>query len=121
MRRAAAADALATAPPEPPRCIDRRAEAITALAPHLPPELLTDALSAAAAIDDPGQRALALAGLAPDARAAAVADARACAHAADEPYRRAHALIGLIPRLPPEQRAGAGTRWSGSRRTCHRS
>jgi hypothetical protein len=83
-----------------------RASAITELAPHLPADLLANALAAARAIRGAYPCAKALAGMAlhlpPEERPAALADALAAALAISDENHRAEALAGLAPHLPPE-------------------
>jgi len=83
----------------------QRAEALAGLAPHLPEDLLREALTAARAIRDEGWRARALAGLAP--RLAGLGypqEALAAAREIQDEQYRAEALAGLAPHLPEELR-----------------
>ncbi|MCS6881947.1 MAG: hypothetical protein NZU74_11490 [Chloroflexaceae bacterium] len=77
-----------------------RAEALAALAPHLPEPLLGAALAAARAIEDAGRRAEALAALAPRLPEALLGEALAAARAIEDEGRRAGALGALAPHLP---------------------
>ena len=84
-----------------------RAKTLAALAPHLPAELLADALSAAKTIGDEQYRAAALAALAPhlpaEQQQEVLADALRDAKAIGDEQYRAAALAALAPHLPAEQ------------------
>ncbi|MBC7226280.1 MAG: AAA family ATPase [Thermoflexales bacterium] len=84
----------------------QRAHALAGLAPHLPEELLREALAAAWKIGDASDRAEDLAGLAPhlppELRSEALQEALAAAREIGWEYARAEALAGLAPHLPPE-------------------
>jgi len=88
-----------------------RAEALTALAPHLPADLLGQALATASAISGESARARALTALAPhllpDLRASALGEALATTAAISGEYDQAEALTALAPHLPQDQRASA--------------
>jgi hypothetical protein len=108
-----AAQALATATAIATTDDHRRVEALTALAPQLPPDqrasALGQALAAATAITYDYSRAQALTALAPqllpDQRASVLAEALATATAITDERWRAQALTALAPQLPPDQRA----------------
>ncbi|MBO9391259.1 MAG: hypothetical protein J7482_21465 [Roseiflexus sp.] len=76
-----------------------RATALAALAPHLPPHLLTDALAVARAITYEWYRAEALAALAPHLPPHLLAEALAAARAIEDGWQRAKALAALAPHL----------------------
>jgi hypothetical protein len=78
-----------------------RAEALIALAPHLPPAVLAEALSAARAITDEHSRAEALIALAPHLPPAVLAEALSAARAITDEATRARALCDLALHLPP--------------------
>lgn len=90
----------------------QRAEALTALAPHLPAAkragALAEALAAATAVADERERAevqIALAPhLPPDTRADALAQALAAARAVAKTSERARALVAVAPHLPSDTR-----------------
>jgi len=88
-----------------------RAEVLTALAPHLPPDLVPHALHAATAITSDYARAKALTALAlhlpPDQRHTALHHAYRAAAAITNDYARAKALSGLAEHLPPAERRDA--------------
>jgi hypothetical protein len=86
-----------------------RSWALVALAPHLTPEQMSEALAAAKTIgDDDGGRARALAGLvprlAPEQRDEVLREALpAATKATVDDETRARALVALIPHLAPEE------------------
>jgi hypothetical protein len=86
---------------------ERRAAALAALAPQLPPELLGDALAAVNAIGNEWHRAVALAALAPKLPPELLGDALAAADAIGYEGSREHALAALAPKLPPVRRQEA--------------
>jgi len=106
MRAAAMTNALLAAAAE--AVPDARADALVALAPHIPDELLSDALAVASVTNDPDARVKALAAFLPhlrgELRMRAHADAIA---AADSAQNRAQALAALAPHMPENERAGA--------------
>jgi hypothetical protein len=77
--------------------------ALAALAPHLPPHLLADALAAARTIRDADDQVAALAALAPhlpaEQQPAVYAEALAAARTIANEYRRFRALAALAPHL----------------------
>ena len=79
--------------------------ALKLLAPHLPADLLAQALTAATAITSDYRRANALAALAPYLPADLLAQALAAATAITNDDFRAEALIGLAPHLPEAEQA----------------
>ncbi len=85
-----------------------RAKALAALAPYLPDELqtraLTEALAAAVSTDEPHIRAQALSALAPQLPDTLVPRALTAAESIDEPYCRSWAITDLVPRLSGERR-----------------
>ena len=87
------------------------ADALGALAPHLPPELLAAALETARSLQDEGSRANALGALAPHLPAseqpAVYAAALETARSIQEEWRRDLALGALAPHLSPELLAAA--------------
>jgi hypothetical protein len=89
----------------------RRAEVLTALAPHLPAApratVLAAALDAASTVEAPTMRALALARLAPHLDPTSIERALATARTIDEPAARVKALTGLLPRLAAHHRDDA--------------
>jgi hypothetical protein len=89
-----------------------RVEALTALAPHLPADLMPRALDAAAALNEndffsSSPRAKALAGLAPHLPADLMARALDAALTIRDHYSRVEALTALAPHLPASQLARA--------------
>jgi len=86
---------------------DRRALALSGLAPHLPAdqrtEILTHALTDAVAINDGRRKAVALSCLAPHLSHGQLLQALATATAIDDPWSQANALGGLAPHLTPDQ------------------
>ncbi|MGQ9927598.1 MAG: hypothetical protein ACUVS4_12110, partial [Chloroflexaceae bacterium] len=80
---------------------DDRAEALAALAPHLPPDLLREALAAARAITDADDRAEALAALAPHLAATPMADAAFLPTLRLLAQRGRPALLGGLAALAP--------------------
>jgi len=74
------------------------------VAPHLPPDLLAQALTAAAALTDDYSRGLALARLAPHLPPDLLAQALIAATAITSDSSRVQALAGLAPHLPADQR-----------------
>ncbi|MFF5229611.1 hypothetical protein [Dactylosporangium sp. NPDC000521] len=84
-----------------------RAWALVGVAPHLPPDLLGDALGIAAAITEPGALADALAGLTPHLPAQQRRDAVAAAALTADRAARGQALAGLVPHLSEPHRAAA--------------
>ncbi len=100
----------------------QRAEALMALAPHLPEGLLAQALAAAGEIRDGALRTEALRGLAPHLPEALLAEALAAAREIRDPEARAWALAGLAHHLaelghPHEALAAAGEIRDGALRT----
>jgi hypothetical protein len=89
---------------------DLQAQALTFVAPHLPADLLAEALAAATAIADDRSRAQALTGLVPhlpaEQRSSVLAQALDAANALTDNYQRAAALTDLVPQMPPDQREG---------------
>jgi hypothetical protein len=81
-----------------------RAEALGALATHLAPEQIVEALAASKAIRDEGARAQALGALAAHLSPDQITEALAAAKAIGDEYARAHALRRFAPYLLPEQR-----------------
>jgi hypothetical protein len=83
-----------------------RAQALTSLAPHLPPELLTQALSLASAITDGSVRAHVLIGLVPhlppDLQAQTVSNALDAVITITDDSRRSSGLSDLAPYLTPD-------------------
>jgi hypothetical protein len=77
-----------------------RAQALAELAPHLPPDLLAQALETATAITDDDARAQALTGLAPHLPPDLLARALDAATAITDERHRAQALTRLAPHLP---------------------
>jgi hypothetical protein len=96
-----ALSAAAQIPPDATNFIgnNARAEALTGLAPHLPAELLSEALSAATQIRDESARAKALSGLAPHLPAELLSEALSAAAQIRDESARAKALSGLAPHL----------------------
>jgi len=90
------------------RDIEARAYTLAGLAPHLPEDLLVEALEAARGIASEWRRADALAALAPhlpkELRAQALAEALAAARAIEEAEARAKALTALASHLPKDLR-----------------
>jgi hypothetical protein len=81
-----------------------RADALTALVPHLPLDLLAQALTAATAITDEGSRAAVLAALAPHLPSDLLAQAPDIAAAITDDSFRAEALSALAPQVPAQRR-----------------
>ncbi|MEZ0395411.1 MAG: hypothetical protein ABWK53_03125, partial [Anaerolineales bacterium] len=81
---------------------DQQADALAALAPHLPPELLPEALAAAREIQNDRQRADALAALVPHLPPDLFPEALAATREIQYEQHRADALAALAPHLPPE-------------------
>jgi hypothetical protein len=79
-----------------------RATVLTGLAPHLPAELLGQALAAARQIEDERDRARVLTGLAPHLPAELLGQALAAARQVEAEWYRAWVLTGLAPHLPAE-------------------
>ncbi|MEH1897274.1 MAG: NB-ARC domain-containing protein [Nostoc sp.] len=79
-----------------------RADALSALADKLPPELLPEALTAARAIKDESNRAKALSALADKLPPELLPEALAAARAIKDESNRAKALSALADKLPPE-------------------
>jgi hypothetical protein len=77
-----------------------QAQALVALAPHLPQELLAQALTVAQAIRSEEHRAEALVGMAPHLPKALLAQALTIARAIRWEAYRAEALVGMAPHLP---------------------
>jgi hypothetical protein len=84
-----------------------QARALAALAPHLPPGLLAQALKAAEAIANEGYRAQALAALAPHLPPDLLSQALKAAEAVSDEEVRAEELVILLPHLPPDLLAQA--------------
>jgi hypothetical protein len=76
-----------------------RAAALGALAPHLPAELLAEALTVARAIEDSSSRAYVLEALAPHLPVELLAEALTVARAIEDSRGRARALGALAPQL----------------------
>ncbi len=89
-----------------------RAEALIALAPHLPESLLPDALTAASQIEDQYYRVRALIRLALrlplEQQASVWTQAFAAATQITNVYNRVEVLTSIIPHLPNEQQATVG-------------
>jgi formylglycine-generating enzyme required for sulfatase activity len=83
---------------------DRLANALTALAPHLPAELMGEALGIALSLPDEGARVAGLQALAPYLPQDLLAEALAAARTIDNAYIRVFALGALAPHLPERQR-----------------
>jgi DNA polymerase III delta prime subunit len=81
----------------------QRAEALTALSPHLPPDLLPQALATARDIEDEHWRVAALTALIPRLSSNLLPEALATAQEIKDGYWRAQALAALAFHLPPEQ------------------
>lgn len=79
---------------------ETQAATLTSLVPHLPPELLPEALDTATAIGSPRRQAEALAALAPHLPPELLERALAAARALRSDSGRAAALTGLAPHLP---------------------
>jgi hypothetical protein len=82
----------------------QRAEALAGLAPHLPRELLAEALAAVREIRYAGDRSKTLVGLASHLPAELLAEALAAAREIRDEEYRAKALAALAPHLSQEQR-----------------
>ncbi|RMD64661.1 hypothetical protein D6833_04075, partial [Candidatus Parcubacteria bacterium] len=94
-----------------------RAEALAALAPHLPeeewPQVLAQALAAARSIRNEDDRARALAALAPHLPESLLADALHAARSIRDEDDRARALAALAPHLAQLSCATLYSLWAG--------
>ncbi len=100
---------------------DDRAEALAALAPHLPPEPLAQALDAIQSIRDERRRSEVLAALAPRLPPELLTEALDAARSIRDEDDRARVLAALAPRLPPELLAQALAAARSIRRGWRRS
>ena len=84
---------------------ETRARVLEALAPHLPPELVTEAFAIVRTIDPEWALAGPIAALAPKLPSALLDQALAVSRTFLTERYKAEALVALLPRLPPDQKS----------------